>query len=67
MTATSEQGTGTVWSDKYRLLLAETARLYEKHVVGHRKPFNAFAILRSESDEVNLHSRFLVTVLAKDH
>lgn len=50
-------------SDKHRLLLKETARLYEKHEAGRRDPFNVFSVLRSESDEVNLHSRFLHALL----
>ncbi len=47
----------------YRLLLAEVARLYERHEAGRRKPFNVFSVLRSPSDEVNLHSRFLHALL----
>ena len=50
-------------SDRHRLLMAqnllkEAARLYEKHEAGRPEPFNVFSVLRSESDEVNLHSRF---------
>ncbi len=47
----------------YRLLLAEAGRFYEKHRIGRVKPFNIFSVLRSESDEVNLHSRFLHALL----
>ena len=47
----------------YQLLLAGVARLYGKHEAGRRKPFNVFSVLRSESDEVNLHSRFLRALL----
>ena len=46
-----------------RLLLAEAGRFYEKHRIGQVKPFNIFSVLRSESDEVNLHSRFLHALL----
>ena len=46
-----------------RLLLKEAARLYEKHEAGRQEPFNVFSVLRSESDEVNLHSRFLHALL----
>ena len=52
-------------SDRYRLLLAEAARFYEKHEAGRQDPFNIFSVLRSSSDEVNLHSRFLHALL--DH
>ena len=47
----------------YRLLLGEAGRFYEKHRIGQVKPFNIFSVLRSESDEVNLHSRFLHALL----
>lgn len=50
-------------SDNYRLLLERVARLYERHETGRRPPFNIFSVLRSESDEVNLHSRFLHALL----
>ena len=50
-------------SGNYPLLLAEAARLYEKHEAGRRDTFNVFSVLRSESDEVNLHSRFLAALL----
>ena len=50
-----------------RLLLAEAGRLYEKHDDRRHEeyePFNIFSVLRrSESDEVNLHSRFLHALL----
>lgn len=49
--------------DKYRVLLSETARFHEKHDAGRTEPFNVFTVLRSESDEVNLHSRFLAALL----
>ena len=49
--------------DKHRLLLLEAARLYEKHEAGRREPFNVFSALRTEHDEVNLHSRFLHALL----
>ena len=50
-------------SDKHRLLLAEAARFYERHETERQEPFNIFSVLRSESDEVNLHSRFLHALL----
>ena len=46
-------------------LLAEAARLYERHRANRPRPFNVFTVLRSASDEVNLHSRFLHALL--DH
>ena len=49
--------------DKYGKLLAEVARLHERHVASNPEPFNVFSVLRSESDEVNLHSRFLAALL----
>ncbi len=50
-------------SDNYQLLLARVARLYERYEAGRRTPFNIFSVLRSASDEVNLHSRFLHALL----
>ena len=47
----------------YQLLLERVRWLYEKHEAGRRKPFNVFSVLRSPSDEVNLHSRFLHALL----
>ena len=47
----------------YQLLLERVRLLYEKHEAGRRKPFNVFSVLRSPSDEVNLHSRFLHALL----
>ena len=49
----------------HRELLADVARLYERHEAGRPESFNVFSVLRSESDEVNLHSRFLAALL--DH
>ena len=43
----------------YQLLLAKAARLYEKYDAGYPDPFNVFSVLHKETDEVNLHSRFL--------
>lgn len=43
----------------YQLLLAKAAQLYEKHGIGRPEPFNVFSVLYKETDEVNLHSRFL--------
>ena len=50
-------------SGNYPLLLAEAACSYEKHEAGRQDTFNVFSVLRSESDEVNLHSRFLAALL----
>ena len=47
----------------YQLLLARAAQLYDKHEVGRPEPFNVFSVLRKETDEVNLHSRFLYALL----
>lgn len=47
----------------YQSLLVQVALLYERHEAGRRKPFNVFSVLRRESDEVNLHSRFLHALL----
>ena len=49
--------------DNYRLLLEKAGRLYERHEAGRRETFNVFSVLRSEHDEVNLHSRFLAALL----
>lgn len=51
--------------ESFRLLLEKAARLHERHEAGRREPFNVFSVLRSEHDEVNLHSRFLAALL--DH
>ncbi len=50
-------------SENYQLLLAKAAQLYEKHGVGRPEPFNVFSVLHKETDEVNLHSRFLRALL----
>ena len=47
----------------YQLLLKDAALLYEKHGVGRPEPFNVFSVLYKETDEVNLHSRFLHSLL----
>ena len=62
MTSTANARAVTHSLDKYRLLLSETARLHEKHDGGRPEPFNVFSVLRSPSDEVNLHSRFLAAL-----
>ena len=49
--------------DTYRLLLEKAGRLYEIHEAGRQEPFNVFSVLRSQHDEVNLHSRFLHALL----
>ena len=48
-------------------LLHRVGRLYERYQAAHddRVDFNVFSVLRSSSDEVNLHSRFLHALL--DH
>ena len=51
--------------ESFRLLLEKAARLHDRHEAGRREPFNVFSVLRSEHDEVNLHSRFLAALL--DH
>ena len=50
---------------EHRQLLATAARLYERGRANRKRPFNVFSVLRSASDEVNLHSRFLHALL--DH
>ena len=47
----------------YRLLLEGVAGLYERHEAGRRQPFNVFSVLHRATDEVNLHSRFLHSLL----
>ena len=46
-------------------LLSQAYLSYVRHEEGRREPFNLFTVLRSESDEVRLHSRFLAALL--DH
>ncbi len=46
-------------------LLSQAYLSYVRHEEGRREPFNVFTVLRSESDEVRLHSRFLAALL--DH
>ncbi len=48
-----------------RALLSDAGRLYEKHGAGRPEPFNVFSVLRKESDEVHLHSRFLHALLCR--
>lgn len=48
---------------KYHDLLHEAARLHERWRANCTEPFNVFTALRSASDEVNLHSRFLHALL----
>ena len=50
--------------ERHRRLLALAGRLHERHAT-NRPSFNVFSVLRSPSDEVNLHSRFLHALL--DH
>ena len=49
--------------ESFRRLLERAALLYERHSAGRSENFNVFSVLRAESDEVNLHSRFLVALL----
>ena len=56
---------GLIMNSTYRLLLEKAARIHERHEAGRRGGFNVFSVLRSEHDEVNLHSRFLAALL--DH
>ena len=51
--------------DNYRSLLKDAALIYEKYEAGRKEPFNIFTVLHKETDEVNLHSRFLHALL--DH
>ena len=44
-------------------LLSEAARVSGCHDADCREPVNLFTVLRTKTDEVNLHSRFLVAVL----
>ncbi len=48
---------------EYKWLLAKAAQLYKKHEAGRQEPFNVFSVLHKETDEVNLHSRFLHALL----
>ena len=56
---------GPFMSDTFRLLLEKAARIHERHEAGRQEAFNVFLVLRSEHDEVNLHSKFLAALL--DH
>ena len=47
-----------------RWLLQRVALRYERHGVGNQETFNIFSVLRAESDEENLHSRFLAALLS---
>ncbi len=49
----------------YKALLKQAGLLYLMYEAGRPDPFNVFSVLRRESDEVNLHSRFLAALL--DH
>ena len=46
-----------------QVLLPKAIEMYERYDAGRREPFNVFMVLRTQTDEVNLHSRFLVAVL----
>lgn len=50
------------WKD-HKALLKQAGLLYQMHEAGRSDPFNVFSVLRKESDEVNLHSRFLAALL----
>ena len=49
--------------DSVRWLLERATLLYERHGAGKQETFNIFSVLRAESDEENLHSRFLAALL----
>ncbi len=49
----------------YKALLKQAGLLYLMYEAGRPDPFNVFSVLRRESDEVNLHSRFLAALF--DH
>ena len=46
-----------------RRLLERTALLSEKYGAREQDAFNIFSVLRTATDEVNLHSRFLAALL----
>ena len=46
-----------------RRMLERAAGLYERYGSVEREDFNIFSVLRAETDEVNLHSRFLAALL----
>lgn len=46
-----------------RLLLERTALLAERYRARDQHKFNVFSVLRTATDEVNLHSRFLAALL----
>ena len=46
-----------------RRMLERAAGLYERYGSAEGEDFNIFSVLRAESDEVNLHSRFLAALL----
>ena len=50
----------------YRRLLRGAVELFERHGEGGQpgESFNVFSVLRTETDEVNLHSRFLAALLS---
>ena len=52
-----------VTGDTLRLPLKHAARVYDRHEAGRREPYNVFSVLRSDHDQVNLHSRYLVALL----
>ena len=65
LTGDDASSSATIPGDTFRLLLEKAARVYDRHEAGRHEPFNVFSVLRSEHDEVNLHSRFLAALL--DH
>ena len=50
-------------SSNTRRVLERAAGLYERYGSVEWEDFNIFSVLRAESDEVNLHSRFLAALL----
>lgn len=65
MTEAATRGEASERLQACRELLSQAYLSYVRHEEGRREPFNLFTVLRSESDEVRLHSRFLAALL--DH
>ena len=59
----TEKNQGRLQREGGQRLLERAMLLYERYGAGHSESFNVFSVLRSESDEVNLHSRFLRALL----
>ena len=65
MTEAATRGEASERLQACEKLLSRAYLSYVRHEEGRREPFNLFTVLRSESDEVRLHSRFLAALL--DH